>query len=302
MVMVRGAFSNLLAPGFRKIVFETYKERPTEGNRWINMNKSSKAYEEDFPIAGFGTLLTKPEGGPVSYQDALQGILKRYIWTTFGLGFRITEEMMEDDLYSIMGAKMSRALGRSARNNFEIVAHSVLNSAFDTAVNGFYSGEALIQTGHTTLRGVTASNAPVTATNLSLPAVQAAIESFHSLVDEAGLPAMFLPKLLIYNPADHWIANQILKSVKLPGGNANDVNQLASEGIQPGYPGPSHYLTNPKAWYVIADNHDMNYFDRRAPRLTNTDDFETGDAKFKMTRRNGAGYGDWRGVYGSIGQ
>lgn len=299
MVMVRGAFSNLLAPGFRKIVFESYKERPTEGSRWINMNKSTRAYEEDFPIAGFGTLLTKAESGPVTYQDALQGVLKRYIWTTYGLGFRISEEMMEDDLYGIMGAKMSRALGRSARNNFEVVSHAVLNSAFDTAVTGFYSGEALIQATHTTLRGQTASNAPASATNLSLPALQAAIESFHALVDESGLPAMFIPKLLIYNPADHWIANQILKTEKLPGGNQNDRNQIAYEGITPQL---SHYLTNPKAWYVVADNHDMNYFDRRAPRLTNTDDFETGDAKFKLTRRNGAGFGDWRGTYGSIGQ
>src|SRR4051812_3821338 len=211
MVMVRGAFSNTLAPGFRKIVFETYKERPTEGDRWINMNKSSKAYEEDFPIAGFGTLLVKPEGGPVTYQDALQGVLKRYVWTTYGLGFRITEELMEDDLYGIFGAKMSKALGRSARNNFEVVSHAVLNSAFDTAVNGFYSGESLIQTNHTTLRGQTFSNAPTTATNLSLPAVQAAVESFHSLPDEAGLPAMFIPKLLIHSAADYWIAHQILQ-------------------------------------------------------------------------------------------
>lgn len=299
MVMVRGAFSNLLAPGFRKIVFETYKERPTEGDRWINMNKSQRAYEEDFPIAGFGTLLQKSEGGPVTYQDALQGVLKRYLWVTYGLGFRITEEMMEDDLYGIMGAKMSRALGRSARNNFEVVSHSVLNSAFDNTVNGFAAGESLIQTNHNTLRGFQFSNAPPSATNLSLPAVQAAIESFHALIDESNLPAMFIPRMLVYNPPDHWIANQILKSEKLPGGNQNDINQLNREGITPFL---DHYLTNPKAWYIVADNHDCNYFDRRAPRLTNTDDFETGDAKFKLTRRNGAGFGDWRGTYGSIGQ
>ena len=299
MVMVRGAFSNLLAPGFRKIVFETYKERPTEGNKLVNMNSSRRAYEEDFPIAGFGTLLTKPESGPVTYQDAIQGILKRYLWTTFGLGFRISEEMMEDDLYGIMGAKMSRALGRSARNNFEIVAHAPYNSAFDNTVNGFYPGESLIQTAHTTIRGFSVDNAPASATNLSLPALQAAIESFDALLDEAGLPAMFIPMRLAYNPPDHWIANQILKSEKLPGGNQNDINQLAREGLTPH---KSHYFTNTKAWYVLCDNHDVNYFDRRAPRLTNTDDFESGDAKFKLTRRNGSGYGDWRGIYGSIGQ
>src|SRR3990172_7075984 len=122
MTMVRGAFSNLLAPGFRKIVFESYKQRETEGNKLVNMGSSGRAYEEDFPIAGFGTLLTKPEGGSVTYQDAIQGTAKRYTWTTYGLGFRITQELMDDDLYGIMGNKMSRALGRSARNNFEVAA------------------------------------------------------------------------------------------------------------------------------------------------------------------------------------
>src|SRR5919109_813399 len=219
MVMVRGAFSNLLAPGFRKIVFETYKERPTEGDRWVNMNKSQRAYEEDFPIAGFGTLLVKPEGGPVTYQDAIQGVLKRYTWTTFGLGFRVTEEMMEDDLYGIMGAKMSKALGRSARNNFEVVSHSVLNSAFDTTVNGFEASVSLVSTSHVSLRGFTLSNRPTTDTGISLPAVQAAIEAFHTLNDESNLPVMFLPRYVIYNPAEHWIVNQILKSERLPGSN-----------------------------------------------------------------------------------
>jgi hypothetical protein len=204
--------------------------------------------------------------------------------------------MMEDDLYGIMGAKMSKALGRSARNNFEIVSHAVLNSAFDTTVNGFETGNSLISTTHATLRGLTQSNRPATDTGISLPAIQAAIEAFHTLNDESGLPVMFIPKYLVYNPGDHWIVNQILKSEKLPGGNQNDVNQLAREGLTPML---SHYLTDPISWYILADNHDLNYFDRRAPRLTNTDDFETGDAKFKLTRRNGSGFGDWRGAYAS---
>lgn len=298
MVMVRGAFSNLLAPGFRKIVFETYKERPTEGDKWINMNSSTRAYEEDFPIAGFGTLLQKPEGGGVTYQDAIQGVLKRYLWTTFGLGFRITQEMMEDDLYGIMGAKMSKALGRSGRNNFEVVAHAVLNSAFDTAVNGFESGVSLLSTAHVTLRGATIANRPAGDTDITLPALQAAIEHFHGLTDESGLPVAYVPKWVIYNPGDHWIVSQLLKTPQLPGGNQNDINQLNREGLQPFL---NHFLADPDAWYVLADQHDLNYFDRRKPTMTNTDDFETGDAKFKLTRRNGSGFGDWRGVFGSPG-
>lgn len=298
MTMVRGAFSNLLAPGFRKVVFETYKERPTEGDKLVNMQKSQRAFEEDFPIAGFGTLLVKGEGGPISYQDAIQGAIKRYTWTTYALGFRITQEMMEDDLYGVMGNKMSKALGRSARNNFEIVSHAPLNSAFDTTVVGFESGVSLCSLSHVTLRGQTIANRPTLDSDISLLALQAAVEHFHSLVDEAGLPVVFIPKWVAHNPGDHWIVSQLLKSTQLPGGNQNDINQLRNEGLQPYL---DHYLTDPDSWFVLADQIDVNYFDRRAPTFTNTDDFETGDAKFKLTRRNGSGFSDWRGVFGSPG-
>lgn len=297
MAMNRGGFSNLLAPGFRKVVFETYKERPIEGTKLVNMNTSKRAYEEDFEIAGFGTLQPKVEGGSVYYTDAQQGNIKRYTWSTFALGFRITQEMYDDDLYGVMGKKMSKALGRSARNNMEIVMHAPYNNAFNTSFVGFKSGAALCGD-HTSIRGITQRNRPATDTDFSLPALQAALEHFHGLQDESGIPIVFIPQMVVYSIADHWIVNQVLKSQYLPGGNQNDINQVSKEGLQPHL---SHYLTDTDAWFVLADEHDVNYFDRRAFTMANLDDFDTGDAKFKGTRRNGSGFGDWRGVYGSSG-
>ncbi len=298
MTMVRGAFSHLLAPGFRKIVFESYKERPVEGKMLVNANTSKRAYEEDFPIAGFGTLQTKAEGASVIYQDALQGDVKRYTWTTYGLGFRITQEMLEDDLYGVMGGRMSRALGRSARNNMEIVSHAPYNEAFNTAFPGFVSGESLCSTTHANLRGGTQSNRSATDADFDLLALQAALEHFHALEDESGIPAVFIPRMVVHSVGDHWLVSQVLKSQYLPGTNQNDINQVASEGLRPHL---SHYLTDTDAWFVLADNHDVNYFDRRPATFTNSDDFHTGDALYKLTRRNGSGWGDWRGVYGSQG-
>src|SRR4030095_7240707 len=101
--------------------------------------------------------------------------------------FRITQEMMEDDLYGIMGGRMSKALGRSARNNQEIVMHAPFNNAFNTAFTGFTAGESLCAVTHTTLRGNTFSNRPATDTDFDLLALQAALESFHSLIDESGI-------------------------------------------------------------------------------------------------------------------
>ena len=224
--------------------------------------------------------------------------IKRYVWATYGLGFRITQEMLEDDLYGIFGNKMSKALGRSARNNFEIVAMSPYNNAFDTAFNGFVSGESLCDTAHALGRGGTASNRPAADVDFSLVALQAAIEHFHNLVGEEGLPMLRSPKWLIHGVANHWAVSQVLKSQFLPGTQQNDINQVAMEGIQPFL---SHYLTDPDSWFLISTEHDVNYFERIPPTFSNTDDFDTGDAKYKLRRRAGAGFGDWRGIYGSSG-
>lgn len=298
MTMFRGGFSRFLAPGFRKVVFNTYKERPMEGSKLVNMNTENKrAWVEDIEVGGFGTLQPKVEGGPIVYQDIPVGTPKRYTWTTFALGFRITQEMMEDDLYSIFGNKMSKQLGRSARNNMEVVMHAPFNSAFDTAVNGFKAGESLIGT-HVGLRGASQTNAPATPTDLTLPALQAALEHFHNLKDDSGISMVSKPVKLVHSIGDYWIANQILKSQFLPGGNQNDINQVAREGITPVL---DHFLTDPDAWFVLSDEYDINYFARRPFTMSNMDDFETGDAKFKGSLRSGSGFGGWRGIYGSTG-
>lgn len=296
-VMNRGGFSGLLAPGFRKILFDSYKERPLEYTRFVNKHTSKRAYEEDFNIGGLGALQPKTEGGSIVYQMGIPGNIKRYVWSTYALGYRITQEMFDDDLYGVFGTKFSRSLGRSARNNEEVVGHSPLNNAFNVGFNGYVTGEALLGD-HIGLRGGTLRNTPIVQADFGLLTLQAAIEHFHSLTDESGFPIMLTPKKLIHSIGDYWMVNQVLKSQFLPGGALNDINQIEREGITPYL---SHYLTDPDAWFLLADTHDINYFERRPFTYKNGDDFDTGDAKFKGTRRNGAGFGDWRGIYGSSG-
>lgn len=264
----------------------------------MNMDRMSRAWFEDWQVAGFGSLLEKPEGSKIIFQDPTPGVPKRYTATTWALGFRITEEMMEDDLYGIVGNKLSRALGRSVRDNFEVVAASVLNNAFNTAFTGFEAGVSLCSTAHTRLTGGTQANRPNADVDLALLPLQAAVEAFHGWTDEAGLQAVFVPKTLVSGVSQLWTSTVLLSSEQVPGSNFNDPNVLAQLGISPF---TYHYLTDPDAWFLIGSDHDMNYFDRVNPRFKNTDDFKTGDALFACRRRNAAGYGDWRGVYGTQG-
>ena len=146
--------------------------------------------------------------------------------------------------------------------------------------------------------GSTIANKPSTDIDFGLLPLQAAVEHFHALVDESNMPIVFLPRLVVHSIGDHWMVNQVLKTPSLPGTNLNDVNQIKNEGLTGHL---SHYLTDPDAWFVLADNHDMNYFLREAPSFTAGDDFHSGDSLFKVIQRHGAGFGDYRGVYGSTG-
>jgi hypothetical protein len=296
--ITRGLSSAILAPGLRKILFDSYKEKPRQGQKLVNMGTMDRAWIEDANLAAFGPLLEKPEGGRVLYQDPMPGRSKRYVAATWGLGFRITLEAQEDNLYGFQGRKFARALGRSVRYNFEIVSHSILNNAFNTAFNGFETGVSLISTAHTNLRGGTQSNRPAVDADLSLTTLQAAIEAFRAWDTEEGMPMMSTPKYLVVGPTNMWVAGVLLGTTTLPGGNFNDINLLERLGLTLII---DDYLTDPDAWFLIGDDHDMNYFDRRLPRFTNVDEFDTDDMKFKVTRRNAAGFGDWRGVYGSPG-
>lgn len=299
MAVFRGVLAKHLTPGFARIVMNEYKKRPIEGTALVNQKTSNRAYEEDFAVAGLGPLVLKPEGTPALMATPLEGPVKRYTWSTFARGFRITMEMMDDNLYGNIGSKLSAQLGYSARLNKEIVMHSILNNAFNPAFYGWEAGVPLCATNHVVLKtGQTIANTPATPADLSLPALQAALEHFHTLVDPTGFPVVYVPRLLVHGIGDYWVVKQILRSEKLPGTNFNDVNPVTGEGLTPHL---SHYLVDPDAWFVICDNHDMNYYLRRDFVFRSTDDVLTGDMVFVGWQRHGAGFSDWRGVYGSPG-
>jgi hypothetical protein len=142
------------------------------------------------------------------------------------------------------------------------------------------------------------ANRPATDADFSLPALQAALEHFHGLTDSTGFPTVYIPKTVIHSIGDYWMVRQILGTSQMPGTNINDINQINREGLSPHL---SHYLTDADAWFVQCDNHDINYFEREPFTFANSDDFHSGDALFRGMQRHGAGFSNWRGIYGSSG-
>jgi phage major head subunit gpT-like protein len=294
-------FSNLLAPGLHEIFFNRYNQWPDEYSQIFNVLSSTRNYEEDGEVAGLGKLVEKGEGVSVTYDDPFQSTnKKRYTHTAYGLGFRVTEELYSDDLYGII-KKMPAALARSAKQTTEVEAFSILNNAFNAAYTGL-DGVALCSTVHPNIRlnGGPYSNRLATDADLSVTSLQAAVELMEGTTDDRDMNIMLKPKMLICTPSNKWMARELLNSEKKPHTADNEINALTDEELKYFV---GHYLTDSDAWFLVTDksDHALNFYWRKKVAFDNSDDFDSGDAKFKATMRFSTGFSGWRGIVGTPG-
>ena len=288
-----GQFSSLLAPGLRKIYTEELKDRITEYDKFFHVITSKRNYEDDLQVALLGTTPTKVQGGPTTFDSPIQGSSVRYTHTSFGLGFRVTTEMWEDDLYGVM-KKASKDLAGANAETVETQAWDIINNATDATKYAGFDALALASTAHTRLGGGTSANRPTTDVQLSVTALQAAVESFENMVNERGRKILAKPWRLIIPVELKWVAREILGSQYKPYAANNEINALMDEDLSFFV---SHYLTDTNNWALTGRNHDLKVFWRRRPRFESSDDFSTGDALFKTFFRMTQGFGSWREFY-----
>lgn len=306
MTTSTGGFSALLAPGLMDIAFNEIDAQQPQWPPVFNDMESERAYEEDLKVAGLGSMVPKPEGTNTQFDDPLIGTSVRYTHSSYGLGFRITREMYDDDLYSIMNG-MSAELGRACSYKIEVDAWSVLNNAFSASFKG-WDGLSLCNTAHTRLDGgATLGNRPSTDVDFSYTAYQAALDNFNTLKDDRGRPLILRPALLVIDPTFKWIAKEIFQSEFKPYTQENTINPLKGEIDENGYLA-CRYLTVQDSWFLLAPpkktrpagGHDLKFLWRTKPEMANADDFLSGDALFKIFARYSFGFSEWRGTYGSF--
>ena len=302
MTALRGQFGDLLAPGFREIFFNKFDRYPEEYSKIFNVGSSKRRYEDESEISGLGAMAEKEEGESIGYDDPIQGYDKRYTHLTYALGFRVSEELWEDDLYGIMN-RMPSALAISARQTVETVAWNILNNGFtDSAAHRGPDAEPLFGDAttkdHPLTGGGTEANQATTAADLSVTSLEALIQLMEETVDDRGLKLMIKPKLLVVHNNDQWAARELLDSTDKPYTANNEINPLRDVGLKYFV---GHYLTDTDAFFLTAEEHYMNFIWRRKSRFSNDDDFDSGDAKFKGDMRFSVGYTGWRGICGNPG-
>lgn len=292
----RGNFGDLLAPGFRMIFFDNLGRKESQYTTLYNMLTSSRQYEDDSYVSGFGFIPLKSEGVEMDSDEVIQGFDKRYVHDTYALQYRITEEMEEDDLYSIM-KKLPAALGTSMKETIETDGANMFNNGFNAAIETGGDGKELFATDHPLVGGGTQKNELSTAADLDATSLEQALIDIRATTDDRGLLVHLRPRLLVVPPEMEWTAQILLKSALDPDSANNAINPALNK-LQIVV---NDYLTDTDAWFILCDTHELNWFWRVNPDHMQGNDFGTGDAKFKVRARWKRGWSIPWGAFGSPG-
>ena len=298
MAINTGNFAKALWPGVNKWYGDAYAEHATEYTDLFDTETSRKAYEETMSVSGLGLASVKTQGGSVPYDSMQQGFLTRFNHVVYGLGFVITREMVEDDLYDVIGKQRASALAFSMRQTKEIVGANVYNRAFDSTYTSG-DGKEMIASDHPNVAGGTWSN--IQSADLSEAALEQACIDVMKWENDRGLKIAVMPEKLIVPVDLVFEADRILNTPLRVGTADNDINSLNKMGKFPGGIVSNHYLTDVDAWFVRTNVKGLKHFERRADDFSMDNDFDTDNAKYKATGRYSFGWDDPRAIYGSAG-
>lgn len=297
--MTTGSFGKALWPGINTWYGKAYNEFDVEWSKIFTTRKSRKAFEEDVSLSSFGMAMQKAEGAPVSYDSEQQGFVDRYTHVVYSLGFIITKELVDDDLYDVAGERKAKGLAYSMRQTKEVVGANILNRAFNTSYT-YGDGKALIVSDHPNVAGGTFSNVIAVAADISEAALEQACIDIGKYTNDRGLRIAVKPQKLIVPIDLDFEANKILETQYEVGTANNTVNLVRSR-----FPGGiviNHYLTDTDAWFILTDvPNGMTHFERNEDSFSQDDDFDTDNAKFKARGRYSFGCSDKRSIYGSPG-
>lgn len=290
-----------LVPGLNALFGLEYKKYDQQHTEIFDTESSDRSFEEETKLSGFGVAPTKKEGEVISYDVAQEAWTARYTHEVIAMGFSITEEAIEDNLYDKLSARYTKALARSMAYTKQVKAAAILNNAFSASYT-YGDGKKLCATDHPLVSGGTNANTPASGVDLNESSLEDAVIAIAAWKDERGLLIAAQPKKLIIPPALMFVATRILKTELRPDTANNDVNALKSVGAISGGYTVNHYLTDTDAWFLKTDiPNGLKHFQRVALKTGTDGDFDTGNVRYKARERYSFGVSDPLGIYGSPG-
>ena len=301
MAIGRSQLFKELLPGLNALFGLEYQRYGEEYKELFEVEKSERSFEEETKLGGFGVAPQKFEGQGIGYDNAQEAWTARYTHSTYALGFSLTEEAVEDNLYDSLSSRYTKALARAMAYTKQVQGVSILNNGFNASFTGG-DGVKLFSTSHPLLNGAVNSNTSAANLDLNETAVEAAVIQVAAWTDERGLLLAAKPRKLVIPPNLMFIAKRLFDTELRVGTTDNDINAIKQMGIMPEGFVVNHFLTNPLAWFFTTDvPNGLKMFERVALQTTMEGDFETGNVRYKARERYSFGWSDPLGVYGSQG-
>jgi len=301
MAISRAQLLKELLPGLNALFGLEYSRYGEEHKEIFDTETSERSFEEETKLSGFSAAPVKNEGSAIAYDNGQEVFTARYTHETIALGFSLTEEAIEDNLYDSLSARYTKALARAMSYTKQTKAAAVLNNGFSASFLGG-DGVALFSTSHPLVSGGVNSNTPSTQADLNETSLEAAVIQIAAWQDERGLLIAAKPRKLIVPPNLMFVATRLLETDLRVGTADNDINALKNNGSIPEGYTVNHFLTDTNAWFLCTDvPNGMKHF-VRTPMATGMDgDFDTGNVRYKARERYSFGWSDPLGMFGSSG-
>ena len=301
MAISRAQLLKELLPGLNALFGLEYAKYGEEHKEIFETETSDRSFEEETKLSGFGSAPTKAEGAAIEYDNAQEAFTARYTHETVAMGFAITEEAIEDNLYDSLSSRYTKALARAMAYTKQVKGADILNNAF-AAGTTYGDGKSLCATDHPLVGGGVNSNEPAVAADLNETSLEAAVIQIAGWTDERGLLIAAKPKKLIIPPNLQFVATRLLETEGRVGTADNDLNAIKSNGVVPQGYTINNYLTDTDNWFLTTDiPNGLKHF-VRSPMATSMDgDFDTGNSRYKARERYSFGVSDPLGVFGSPG-
>jgi len=301
MAISRAQLLKELLPGLNALFGMEYSRYGEEHKEIFETETSERSFEEETKLSGFSAAPVKNEGSAISYDNGQEAWTARYNHETIALGFSLTEEAIEDNLYDSLSSRYTKALARAMAYTKQVKAAAVLNNGFDSDYKGG-DGVELFSTVHPLVSGGNNSNEPSTAADLNETSLEAAVIQIAGWTDERGLLIAAKPRKLIVPPSLMFVATRLLETELRVATADNDINAIKSNGSIPEGYAVNHFLTDDDAWFLTTDvPNGLKHF-VRTPMSTSMDgDFDTGNVRYKARERYSFGWSDPLGMFGSPG-
>ena len=301
MAISRAQLLKELLPGLNALFGLEYKKYGEQHKEIFETESSERSFEEETKLSGFNAAPVKDEGAAMRYDNAQEAWTARYNHETIAMGFSITEEAIEDNLYDSLSSRYTKALARGMSYTKQVKAANILNNAF-TAGYTYGDGVVLCSTSHPLVSGGVNSNRPTVAADLNETSLEAAVIQIAAWTDERGLLIAAKPTKLVIPPALQFVATRLLETKLRTGTADNDINAIENNGSIPGGYTINNYLTDTNAWFLCTDvPNGMKHFVRTPLQNSMDGDFDTGNVRYKSRERYSFGFSDPLGMFGSPG-